>query len=127
MQRRILLIALSAVLFALALAACSGSAVAPTPVPPPTRLPSDPILPSAGTPASAATQELIPTVPLPMATPLPEDDWERTQSEGRLPVGSSLDNPPYGQYDENFRPDGFDSAVPVIALPPAVRTQQHCP
>jgi len=106
MSKRIVLTILLLALAALVIGACSAPAVAPTPTKTP--LSSGQILPTNGTPAATATQAPIPTVAPPQATPVPGDDLAQALGAGRLLVGTSLDNPPYDQYDENFRPDGFD-------------------
>lgn len=103
MHRRMILVILLLALLALVLGACSNPAAAPTPTKTPQ--PSGQILPPV------STQEPIPTVAPPQATPVLEGDWARVRSEGRLLVGSSLDNPPYSQYDGSFRPTGFDIAL----------------
>ncbi len=109
MSRKIILTILLLALGALVIGACSAPAVAPTPTQTP--LPPGQILPTNGTPASTATQAPVPTVAPPQATPVPGDDLAQALGAGRLLVGTSLDNPPYDQYDENFRPDGFDVAL----------------
>ena len=39
------------------------------------------------------------------------DDLAKVKAEGLLLVGSSLDNPPYSTYNDQFRPAGFDVAL----------------
>jgi len=103
MRRRTFLIGLLLGLMALALSACSIAAPSPTPTP--TR--SRPTL----TPVPIATPFLIPTIAPPVVEPAAEGDWARVRDAGTLLVGTSLDNPPYDQYDAAFQPDGFDMAL----------------
>ena len=39
------------------------------------------------------------------------DDLAKAKADGLLVVGSSLDNPPYSTYNDQFRPAGFDVAL----------------
>ena len=103
MRRRTFLIGLLLGLMALVLSACSSAAPGPTPTP--TR--SRPTL----TPVPIATPFLIPTIAPPVVEPAAEGDWARVRDAGTLLVGTSLDNPPYDQYDAAFQPDGFDMAL----------------
>ncbi len=103
MRKKTFAIGLLLGLLALALSACTAMTSGPTPNPTRERATLTP-LPIAATP-------LIPTVAPPAATPEVAGDWERIQAAGTLLVGSSLDNPPYDQYDESFRADGFDIAL----------------
>jgi polar amino acid transport system substrate-binding protein len=51
------------------------------------------------------------------ATPTPpqpefgSDPWQRIQETGKIVAGTSLDYPPFGYYNENFQPEGFDVAL----------------
>lgn len=100
---RVVLIVLPLAL--LLLAACSA---APTATPRPTLTPL-PILPTVQPPAPTAAPVVpTPTSPAPATAP---DDLAKTRAEGLLLVGSSLDNPPYSTYNDQFRPAGFDVAL----------------
>jgi ABC-type amino acid transport substrate-binding protein len=96
----------------LLLAAC-GSAPTATPTPTHTPRPIEPTLQPVAptpTPAPPTPQPVVPTpTGLPPAGEL--DDLGRAKVEGLLVVGSSLDNPPYSTYNDQFRPAGFDVAL----------------
>lgn len=50
----------------------------------------------------------------PTPPPPPEfgsDPWQRIQASGKMVAGTSLDYPPFGFYNENFQPEGFDIAL----------------
>jgi polar amino acid transport system substrate-binding protein len=83
----------------LLLAACDGM---PAPVPAP--------LPPTPEPAAATPRPVVPTPTSPVPGKAPSDDLAKARTEGLLVVGSSLDNPPYSTYTEQFRPAGFDVA-----------------
>lgn len=40
-----------------------------------------------------------------------DGSWESIQASGRMVVGTSLDYPPFNFRNENFQPDGFDTAL----------------
>ncbi len=67
--------------------------------------------------AACGEAPAAPTAPLPPTataapTPAPVDEtWQRIQSAGALRVGTSLDYPPYANYDATSQPDGFDVAL----------------
>jgi ABC-type amino acid transport substrate-binding protein len=71
----------------------------------------------AGPPASGvaqqATPRLVATVPPPTRVPTraPNDDLSRVRAAGKIVVGTSLDNPPFSGYDDQFAPTGFDVAL----------------
>jgi polar amino acid transport system substrate-binding protein len=91
----------------LLLAACSAT---PTPTPAPTAQPPAPTaVPPTATPPPPSPEPVTAT-PDVIATPAADDDLAKSQGQGLLIVGSSLDNPPYSTYNENFRPAGFDVA-----------------
>jgi ABC-type amino acid transport substrate-binding protein len=94
----------------LLLAACSATPT-PTPAPTPTSLPPTP-QPAAPTPTQAppTPQPVVPT-PTGLAPAGALDDLGRAKVEGLLLVGSSLDNPPYSTYNDQYRPAGFDVAL----------------
>ncbi len=54
--------------------------------------------------------EATPT-PIPPTIPAATDPWERIRTSGIMVVGTSLDYPPFGYYNDNFQPDGFDVAL----------------
>jgi polar amino acid transport system substrate-binding protein len=49
--------------------------------------------------------------PTPPPPPTSGDPWQRIQASGKMIVGTSLDYPPFGFYNDNFQPDGFDVAL----------------
>jgi ABC-type amino acid transport substrate-binding protein len=53
----------------------------------------------------------VPTTTSSVPANAPENDLARVAAEGLLAVGSSLDNPPYSTYNDQFRPAGFDVAL----------------
>ena len=92
----------------LLLAACS-----PTPVETPE--PTSPtaaatVQPAAPTPPQATLQPVVPTPTGLAPASAAGDDLAKAKAEGLLLVGSSLDNPPYSTYNEQYRPAGFDVA-----------------
>ena len=102
---RVLLLLLVGLLL---LAACS-----PTPVETPE--PTSPTAaataqPAAPTPPQATLQPVVPTPTGLAPASAAGDDLARAKAEGVLLVGSSLDNPPYSTYNEQYRPAGFDVA-----------------
>jgi len=107
------------ILFAglLLLAACGSAATATPTSAPPT---PQPLAPTAATPSPVApTSTEVPPTPRPVVpTPTeavpgaaPGDDLAKAKAESLLVVGSSLDNPPYSTYSDQFRPTGFDVAL----------------
>jgi ABC-type amino acid transport substrate-binding protein len=95
------------ILVALLLAACGAT---PTPPPAPTaQLPAPTAVPATATPPPPSPGPVTPT-PAATATATTDDDLAKSQGQGFLVVGSSLDNPPYSTYNEQFRPAGFDVA-----------------
>ena len=71
----------------------------------------------AGPPASVLAQQgtprLVATVPPPTRVPTrtANDDLARVKAAGKILVGTSLDNPPFSGYDDQFAPTGFDIAL----------------
>jgi arginine/lysine/histidine transporter system substrate-binding protein len=106
------------ILFAglLLLAACGGAATATPTSAPPT---PQPLAPTATPQPVAPTPTEVPPTPRPVVpTPTeavpgaaPGDDLAKAKAESLLVVGSSLDNPPYSTYSDQFRPTGFDVAL----------------
>jgi ABC-type amino acid transport substrate-binding protein len=98
----------------LLLAALAITAVAALAAPPATAGASRsaaPHLQTITTPTGAA--RLVPTVPPPTRVPTqsPADDLARVKKAGKILVGTSLDNPPFSSYDEQYAPSGFDVAL----------------
>jgi ABC-type amino acid transport substrate-binding protein len=95
----------------LLLAACgSASTATPTPVPPTPQ----PVAPTPTSQPVVVTPTPRPVVPTPTEQAnanAAEDDLVKSKAEDLLIVGSSLDNPPYSTYSEQFRPTGFDVAL----------------
>lgn len=105
---RILLL-LAAVLL---IAACAST---PTATPTPELvMPTVPVAPTVApatvTPEPPPTQPVVPTPTSAATATAPDDDLAKTQAQQLLLVGSSLDNPPYSTYNEQFRPAGFEVA-----------------
>ena len=65
----------------------------------------------APTEAAAPTQPVVPTPTSAAPEASPSDDLAKVTAEGLLLVGSTLDNPPYSTYNDQFRPAGFDVAL----------------
>ena len=87
----------------LLLAACSPTSVeTPEPTSPTAAATVQPAAPTPG----ANVQPVVPTPTGPAPTSAASDDL----AKGILLVGSSLDNPPYSTYNDQFRPAGFDVA-----------------
>jgi arginine/lysine/histidine transporter system substrate-binding protein len=104
-------ITMMTILFAglLLLGAC-GSAPEATPTPaPPTPTPQ-PVVPTP-TEAVWTPAPVVPTPTESVPGAGPGDDLTKAKVEGLLVVGSSLDNPPYSTYSDQFRPTGFDVAL----------------
>ena len=100
---------------ALLLAACSPTAVpAPSPTAPAVAAtPQPPAAPTelAPTQAAASTRPVVPTPTSAAPGEATSDDLAKAKADGLLVVGSSLDNPPYSTYNDQFRPAGFDVAL----------------
>ena len=101
----------------LLLAACSPASVpAPAPTVPAVAATPQPAAPSptqaaAPTEAAAPTQPVVPTPTSAAPGEAAGDDLAKVKAEGLLLVGSTLDNPPYSTYNDQFRPAGFDVAL----------------
>jgi ABC-type amino acid transport substrate-binding protein len=101
----------------LLLAACGSAPTAtPTPTSPAGVATAQPAAPTSEPPAPTPTQVAptpLPVVPTPtgLAPAGALDDLARAKVEGLLAVGSSLDNPPYSTYNDQYRPAGFDVAL----------------
>ena len=65
----------------------------------------------APTEAAAPTKPVVPTPTSAAPEASPSDDLAKVTAEGLLLVGSTLDNPPYSTYNDQFRPAGFDVAL----------------
>jgi ABC-type amino acid transport substrate-binding protein len=104
------------ILFAglLLLAACgSAPSAIPTPVSPtlqPVAPTPRPVVPTP-TEAPWTPRPVVPTPTEAVAGAAAGDDLAKAKAENLLVVGSSLDNPPYSTYSEQFRPTGFDVAL----------------
>ena len=94
----------------LLLAACSPTTPVETPEPtsPTAAATAQPVAP---TPPQATQQPVVPTPTGLAPASAAGDDLTRAKAEGLLLVGSSLDNPPYSTYNDQYRPTGFDVAL----------------
>lgn len=96
----------------LLLTACSAApAVTPAPTAPAVAATAQPAAPTPQPAAPSDTPQPVVPTPTGLAPAKAADDLARAKAEGLLLVGSSLDNPPYSTYNDQFRPAGFDVAL----------------
>lgn len=93
----------------LLLAACTAApTVTPAPTAPVIQPTAQPVAPTS----QPATEQPVAPTPTGLAPEsAPDDGLAKARAEGLLLVGSSLDNPPYSTYNDQYRPAGFDVAL----------------
>ncbi len=111
MNIRFSTISLLLMLGLLVLGACTASPTAtPAPTAPAVAATAQPPAPTAQ-PEAPTAAPVVPTPPSAPTEAAPGDDLAKAKAEGLLLVGSSLDNPPFSFYSDQFRPAGFDVAL----------------